>query len=314
MTSVETVIVLATYNGEKWLSQQIQSIQAQSVTDWLLLVSDDGSVDGSVDIVRTAAAQDSRITLLPCRNGPSSHVANFEYLLAAACESGAKYVYLCDQDDLWDSRKLHVVSQLLRRELDRSALVFSDLKIIDADGVSRGGYFQSRALEGKYQPRALLQENAFIGCALAVNSELLQIAMPFPSRLQNHDWWLGICASAVDGIKISKEQLVHYRQHESNAIGIPKLRTQVLRLPQIVARQRRVLESKSLAVVELIARLQEAGLCVPEALIAYRAYSEKTYGWRRPWQLLRSEFRPRSKALLFTQFLASFPLARSGRS
>ena len=304
-------IVLATYNGERYLADQICSIQAQSLADWTLLVSDDGSTDQTLDIVRQVIRKDPRVVLLPPRDGRGGHVGNFEYLLDNVLQRGGDCVFLADQDDIWEPGKLETLLAIMEQGAGKIPAVFSDLEIVDSTGHRRGSFLQSSGLTGRYDMASILCQNFVVGCSLLVTVDLLRLALPFPRGLENHDWWLAMCAYALGQLAFSPEKLVNYRQHAANTIGSKNYRAQLTKLGSIVYRQRRVFESKIIAVDELLRRLQVADIQPPAALLVWQRQFAQAQRWGKPWQLLVSEFKPDSRPLLLVQLLALSPLIRN---
>ena len=128
-------ILMATFNGERFVGEQIESIQAQSYRNWRLLVSDDCSSDGTLDVVRRYAANDERIRIVSegVRYGGAKE--NFFALMG---KSEAPYVMFCDQDDVWLSRKVEKTFILMNGMEDGYSaklplLVFTDMKVVDAE-------------------------------------------------------------------------------------------------------------------------------------------------------------------------------------
>lgn len=309
MSNTGLFIVMATYNGAQWLPDQIRSIQCQTHADWTLLVSDDGSEDETTAIVEEAAAQDERIRLLRSREGEPGHVANFEYLLAQALALGAKTVFLADQDDVWEPNKLNELLMFMADRPTEPLLCFSDMELIDAHGVTLGSFLKRIKFDGKLDIRNLLRQNFLAGCSLAVNAQLLELALPFPEKLENHDWWLGMCASVSNGLVFCPDRLVLYRQHEGNTVGAGSALRQVRRIRSIVQRQHRVFESKISAVEELMSRLKGRSINVPPSLLAYSQEFLNTSTWGRALRFLFGGFRPRSATLCIVQLLGIFSVA-----
>jgi len=308
--STGVIVAMATFNGEAWLPQQIASIREQTFTDFTFLVSDDGSNDETVDIIRQAAKEDHRIQLLPYRNGVPGHVANFEYLLESALWLGCETVFLADQDDLWLPDKLELMLQLCEESGNVPMAAFSDLEVIDSQDKPLGSYLHSIGMYGNYDALSLLRQNPLAGCSMMVNRALLELAMPFPPQLQNHDWWLGLCAQVSGRLSFSSKRLVRYRQHSGNTIGSRNFTMQSLRLGSILQRQRRVFESKVSAVDVLLERMDGREAPIPDDLWDFAKEFRGCLGWRRPRQLLFSKFRPPSKALCLVQLLALSPILR----
>ncbi|MDP5053039.1 MAG: glycosyltransferase [Congregibacter sp.] len=292
---------MATYNGVRWLGEQIDSIIAQSDEDWQLLISDDGSSDGTLMIVHEYLKLDSRIRLLPPRGGERGTVANFEYLLYAALKeadgSSDAWVVLCDQDDVWIAGKL--LAQ--RQQLQTFAACCSDPLLSNADGAPTGGRLLAQ-LNADRQPQlsALLAQNSVVGCTLAVTLPVLETALPFPQGLRNHDWWLALCALAYGSLFCDSQAWVHYRQHDANVVGAYKPKVQMQHLPRLFTRQKAVLCSQLVAVETLLDRLTDRGsphpgpsVPFPPPRTALERYSQEIGShsfWRRLRALAFGEF------------------------
>lgn len=220
-------VLLATYNGSAFVAEQIDSLIAQSEPGWHLLVRDDASTDRTPDIVAAYAAKDARITVLPASRANQGTVANFDCLLRAACDQGAAYVMLMDQDDIWVADKIERQTALLRAEEDRFGpgvpiLVHSDLELIDCEGRTIHPSFMSFQHirdEPSAPLRTLLVQNYVTGCTVLVNRALLDAALPIPPAAMVHDWWLALVAATSGKISYDATPTVRYRQHRGNQIG-----------------------------------------------------------------------------------------------
>ena len=226
MSDAPILIVLAAYNGGRFIEQQIESIRAQSRHDWRLLVRDDGSTDDTRSVVERCAARDSRIELLPADHRRLGVWRNFSELLAHAHTRGAPYVMLSDQDDVWLETKVADTMDALHEAERRHGgatpiLAHTDLIVCDRD--LRPIHPSYREYQGVYydhrEPiRTLLLHNAPMSCTTAVNRALLDFALPIP-EVAFHDWWLTQCAAAWGMIVDLPITTVRYRQHGSNVIG-----------------------------------------------------------------------------------------------
>lgn len=224
-----TFIVLATYNGARFLPAQLASIQAQTVTAWTLLVRDDGSTDNTTELVRAAAHLDPRIELVDGdRPGHAGVVGNFGRLAALALERGASHVFLADQDDVWAPDKMARLLEAMtaaeaRRGVDCPVLAHSDLRLIDGDSRAVADSFMrfQRIRHEERDPlRMLLVQNFVTGCATAVNRALLSFATPVPDGVPMHDWWLAICAAATGELVFITEPTIDYRRHGANTVAV----------------------------------------------------------------------------------------------
>jgi glycosyltransferase involved in cell wall biosynthesis len=219
-------IVLATYNGDRFLAEQLGSLVAQSEPDWSLLVMDDGSSDRTPAIIDGAARNDGRVVRLPSpatRTGSAAMA--FNDLLTRSLELGGDYVFCCDQDDVWHQDKLRLVLAELRATEGESrvpTLIHHDLEVVDSQLLPVAESFWVRMgfkPGSELIPQRLLSRNEVTGCALACNRALLEAALPIPDAAIMHDWWLALCAAYLGRLRPMPARLVKYRQHGGNAIG-----------------------------------------------------------------------------------------------
>lgn len=226
MSEPPIVVLLSSYNGAKYIAEQIESIRAQTVHDWRLLVRDDGSTDDTKSIVRRFSTLDDRIEMLGDGRGNVGPWASFGLLLSAAAKTDAQYLFLSDQDDVWLPTKMAGQLEALRRAekahgTQHPILTHSDLEVVGAKlEPIHPSYRQFQNLSHDLDDplRTLLIHNGMVGCTIAMNRALLNFALPLPAW-SAHDWWLGLCAAATGTIVTSDERTVRYRQHASNVIG-----------------------------------------------------------------------------------------------
>src|SRR5919205_1163827 len=114
MSQPALTIVLSTYNGARFLAEQIESIRQQTFTGWILLLRDDGSLDDTRVIVDSLEALDSRLVVVRDERGNLGPVGSYGLLLQHAADRGARYVALADQDDVWEADKLAQELELIR--------------------------------------------------------------------------------------------------------------------------------------------------------------------------------------------------------
>jgi rhamnosyltransferase len=304
-------IVLSSYNGEKFIAEQIASIQQQTHTDWKLLVRDDGSSDHTRNIVQAMAAVDGRVSLLPDGRGTLGPVASFGVLLEHALATGSGYIALSDQDDVWSPTKIARQLELMVRHerevgASRPALVHTDLSVVDED--LRPIHSSFLAYQGlRPLPRRplgpLLIQNFVTGCATLLNRALLAVAVPVPAAIM-HDWWLALCSAALGDILHLDEATVLYRQHGANTLGSPGRKRALwrsLRNPVASWLQADLLLDRATGQArELIARLERERARNPAAshsLAVLREFCEAFSGGsglKRLRVLARHRIRPRT--------------------
>lgn len=199
-------VCMATYNGGRYLKEQLDSILAQLGRYDEVIISDDSSMDGTLEIIESY--RDNRIVILPNQKFHSP-IFNFENALKYA---NGDYIFLSDQDDIWEIDKVKVMLLYL----SQYSLVVSNCSIIDKDGnLIRESYFNNEV--HKTGVLKNLVHNNYLGCCMAFRREVLNIALPFPSKIAMHDIWLGLCASTFFSTVFIPNKLICYRRHGNNA-------------------------------------------------------------------------------------------------
>ena len=216
-------IALAVFNGESYLEPLIESVFAQTRTDFILSICDDGSTDATLEIVAAAArAHPGRVRLFAC-DGHVGPAANFSRLLARL---DGDITLLCDQDDLWLSDKVETtVRAMARLEAQWGAatplLVHTDLSVVASDlrmiDPSLARY--QRLDPASSLLRQLLLGNVVTGCTLAMNRALRERVLPVPAQASMHDHWIALVASVLGRTAYVPRATLLYRQHDGNVIG-----------------------------------------------------------------------------------------------
>jgi glycosyltransferase involved in cell wall biosynthesis len=203
-------IVMATYNGEKYLREQVDSLLTQSYPSLEFVFVDDASSDSSLEILRHYATQDERIHLV-VNTVNQGLLSTFETGIRAA---KGEMIALADQDDVWMSDKI----SLLAGAIGSHSMIYADSALTDAAG-ARTGKFSDRNQLGDY-PSALhyVFGTKAMGHAMLFKREIIDIALPFPDYV-GHDYILGFAAASLKGVSYFPAALVNYRQHSSNTMG-----------------------------------------------------------------------------------------------
>jgi glycosyltransferase involved in cell wall biosynthesis len=218
--SKKVTILLSTYQGDRFLEEQLSSIAAQSYADWQLMWRDDGSSDKSVDLMKAFSAQNpGRMISVETRAGNLGAAESFMHLLAKAPADGC--FAFCDQDDVWLPEKLSRSMDALRQVPDNIPAVYCSRQYL----VDKNLKFIDCSQKPKRPPsfRNALVQNIVTGCTIVMNAQarsvILSARMPKNSM---HDWWAYLAVTAAGGkIIFDDEPGVFYRQHETNAIGSP---------------------------------------------------------------------------------------------
>ena len=226
----QILVLLAAFEGEKYIGEQLDSILAQTVPGIRILVSDDGSTDGTREILekyrrdypgRILLRHRAKEGIYQSRRGRVPEPAmNFFWLLSQA---EADYVLLSDQDDVWRPEKAEVLLKRMKEmeKPGRPALVFSDMEVVDAglNQISPSFFAYGRSNPGRTAFSEILAENPVTGGALMMNRALVERAKRVPRACFMHDWWIALCASCFGEISCVREPLSLYRQHGGNTLG-----------------------------------------------------------------------------------------------
>jgi glycosyltransferase involved in cell wall biosynthesis len=227
-SAVQLMIVMATFNGEAYLAEQIDSIRKQTFTDWLLVIRDDGSRDATQEILKRYARMDPRIVLLEDDLGNLGAKGCFSRLLLHAVDAGAPYIACSDQDDVWLPEKLeHAIRRIRKLESELGTgtpvLVHTDLEVVDETLRPLSPSFMQYENIGKSNNppvTTLLVQNHVVGCTMLANRALIDLAMPVPAGARMHDWWLALCAKLVGVLDYVSLADIKYRQHRANTLGV----------------------------------------------------------------------------------------------
>ncbi len=225
-------ILLSTYNGEKYLPAQLDSLFQQTVQDFILVARDDGSSDDTNTILQDYAQRFPEKVHLVSGNDANLGACNsfavlMEYVLANKTELGLQQAYMmfCDQDDLWRNDKLETQWQAMtQREQEapgEPVLVHSDLAVVSEDGKTIAesmARYQGLETERNRFHHVVLS-NLVTGCTAFINEELVRRALPVAKGAMMHDWWLAMVATAFGSVCFMEQALVKYRQHGDNVIG-----------------------------------------------------------------------------------------------
>ena len=222
-------VAMATYNGEKYIREQIESILKQTVIPDEIIISDDGSQDRTVDIIKEIAASDYSNIHLYEDNPRHGFAFNFGH---AVSHCSGDVLFLCDQDDIWHPQKVEHVVNVYCRYTD-ALCVFHNAVSVDTFGkpshVLFNSYIQSFA--ERYPVGEIVKVSSNPNCEIAasgplingmvmsVSRKLLETAFPFPPIPSQHDGWLWFCSEALDGCYFLNEVLTNRRLHFDNTSG-----------------------------------------------------------------------------------------------
>jgi glycosyltransferase involved in cell wall biosynthesis len=230
MNSDRIDILLAAYNGEQYIREQIGSVFSQTYGNVFIYARDDGSTDRTPSILREYQLQNpGRFEVLTDGAPTGSAKQNFFELMTHA---KSDYVMFADQDDIWEPDKIQKTYDAMKHAEKRHGkelpiLVHTDLCVVNmALSVISPSLMHMQKLNPKYATlNRLLVQNNVTGCTAMVNRALLAFAGEYDPRMIMHDWWLALIAAEFGEIVYIDEPLVKYRQHGKNDVGAKDVRS-----------------------------------------------------------------------------------------
>ena len=272
-------ILMATYNGEKYICQQIDSILSQTCKDWELYIHDDGSTDNTIAAVESYVEKyPDKIHLI---DGKSTGGAkyNFFYMFG---QVEAPYYMTCDQDDVWLEKKIELTYDkmlTIEDKADISCLVYTELRVVDSElntiADTMSGY-QSLDCHKRTINQFILQ-NSVTGCTMMVNRALRDKMLRI-TAIDNtimHDWWAALVAAQFGKTAFIDEPTILYRQHGDNslgALGINKLSYIVRRVWQ----KKQIQESMRLGRLQAREFAKTYNLPADSLAVRYAALEDKS--------------------------------------
>lgn len=209
-------VCMASYNGAQYIKKQISSILEQLGENDELIISDDGSNDGTIEVINSF--NDNRIVLLNHTRNKNIRKTTYPHYLVssnyenALLHSSGDVIFLADQDDIWIDNKIETTIFYLRSH----SMVMSDCLVINEnDEIVSNSFFNSIRLPGGLFRN--IHRPVYHGCCMAFKREVLTLALPFPRKMILHDTWLGILAESFGNVKYIDNKLVMYRRHLKNS-------------------------------------------------------------------------------------------------
>jgi len=196
-------VCMTTYNGAKFIEEQLSSILPQLGINDEVLISDDGSTDDTIRIIQSF--EDSRIKLFYSKF--KNVILNFEFIVGQA---KGEIIFLSDQDDIWYSNKVEKSVQLL----EKNDLIFTNLNVFQTS-IEKGKLMYNQKNNYNGIQRNFVK-NHCVGATMAFKSHLLKYALPFPKRIEMHDMWIFFISYFYGRTRYYKKPLVYYRRHNSN--------------------------------------------------------------------------------------------------
>lgn len=212
-------ILMSTYNGERYLQEQINSIIDQSYSDWHLYIRDDGSTDRTAEIIDRYTKQDPRITF--CNQKHIENLGVTKSFMQLLSMTDASLYMFSDQDDVWkkDKVRLSVKAMSKNTDADQPACVFTELQVVDKNLAPLKLMNNDDVW---FDFPHFLFGNCVTGCTMMINQQLkaeLKLNLTKIDNIYLHDWWIALITSALGKLIYVKEPTILYRQHGNNVEG-----------------------------------------------------------------------------------------------
>lgn len=231
------LILLATYNGEKYINEMVDSILNQDYEDWALVLSDDGSTDKTPEILDEYAVKFPN-KIIHYRSGQRFGNAQKHFMHLLNTHRDAPYIMFCDQDDRWHSDKVSKTLEKMQEieETDTPCLVHTDLMVVDGElNKISDSFCKLSKLDGnRLALNQLLVQNVVTGCTMMINKRLADLSCekPLPEEALMHDGWIALICSVFGKSAFLDESTIDYRQHGNNSVGAKN----VTSLPYLIER------------------------------------------------------------------------------
>lgn len=206
-------VAMATYNGEKYLKQQVDSILSQLGDEDELVISDDHSSDGTLSIIEQYMQEDPRVRLF--MNGESGVISNFDNALK---HTRNDIIFLSDQDDIWKPEKVKTVKSYYEKN-PKVQMIMSDITVVDNNlNTTIDSFYEFRGSRSGVIKNII--KNSYIGCAMSFRKELKEQILPIPRNVPMHDMWIGLVADMNKSALLIPEKLIYYRRHDANVTSV----------------------------------------------------------------------------------------------
>ena len=219
-------IIMAVYNGQEYIREQLESLKDQTYTEWRLVIRDDRSSDKTAEIVKKFSDEVEQEVIFKVNEKPSgSAINNFALLINDAKESD--YVMFCDQDDIWKKDKIEITFNKMKQAEERYGrdfplLVHGDVEVIDENGnINADSMFEMSHINADSKLPQILIQNHVTGCTMMCNKKLIAGISEYASSeyIIMHDYLAALYASVFGKIEVIRKPLLSYRQHSGNSVG-----------------------------------------------------------------------------------------------
>ena len=224
---MEIAILLTTFNSEKYIKEQLDSLFNQTFTNWKIYIRDDGSGDKTLSILEEyKILHPEQVLLVQDNKGNLGAARGFMTLLESV---HADYYFFCDHDDVWLPYKiektLYKAIEIEKKYPNKAVVVFTDLCVVDQNlNLISSSLWQYSHINPEYSKNVyyLSVASTVTGCTMIINKQVKSIVLPYPKEALMHDWWIALNIAQNGIIDYIPEATILYRQHGKNAVGAEK--------------------------------------------------------------------------------------------
>lgn len=224
------VILLSTFNGEKYLQQQLNSLFEQTYKNFEIIARDDISTDNTLSILKSF-----NIRTIESNENLGAKKSFIELLKYTFENTDADYFMFCDQDDIWKKDKIEKtfikMKEIEKESQFKPILVHTNLEVVDSElkNISDSLWEYEQILPQYNSFNRLIMQNTITGCTVMINRELAAKSLFVPTSAIMHDWWIGLVASCFGQIHYLNNSTIYYRQHENNTIGAKNRKVNIIK-------------------------------------------------------------------------------------
>jgi len=226
ITNPHTIaILMAVFNGEAYLREQLDSLINQSCLDWTLYIRDDGSSDATRKILNEYLFKYPKLVLVDNNELHLGAMKSFLYLMEIV---ESEFYMFCDQDDVWLPEKIEItykhMLEINESNKDKPIIIHTDLKLVDSNlNIISDSYWSSIKLDpDKFKSYNYLAICSYAtGCTMMFNQKAKEVSLPVPEDESMHDWWVAINVIRKGIVSSIYLPTILYRQHDKNLRGVP---------------------------------------------------------------------------------------------
>ena len=291
------LILLAAYNGQKYVGEMIDSIISQDYNDWHLILSDDSSSDSTFSVLEEYANKfPEKITHYKSGQKFGNAQNHFMHLLEQY--NDAPYIMFCDQDDVWHSDKISKTFNKMKeieKKTDVPAMVHTDLRVVDGDlNILDSSFMHFSKLDGsRLSLNNLLAQNVVTGCTMMINKALAKQAVQSVAKgeILMHDWWLALIASAYGQTGFLEDATIDYRQHNDNVVGAKNIRSVSYLLKKFLNKETKTLIKQTFTQAKSIYECLDGSIGEKEnEILKQYAMLEKDNWFKRQYKYIKYDF------------------------